>query len=234
MAVPDASGPRPLAAGVPPHEEAIWGLVHELSAPVTSIAGFADALDDALADADPEVRAAVDAIRRNATHLRVLLTSFTDARRIDIAALDLHRVDTDLGGLARDAAFDLRSVTGSRPVAIHAESGGAAVVDPIRIRQAVINLLSNAAKFSAPTAPIDIHVAVRDVAEIVVVDRGHGIAPEDQPRLFSRFLRLHHGGPGSGLGLYLSRGIARAHGGDLELVSSGPGGSSFRLWFPVS
>ena len=230
----DVGARRPSTPPVPAHEEAIWGLVHELSTPVTAIVGFAEALHHSLEEADPDVRAAIDAIRRNASHLRMLLTSFTDARRIDIAALDLHRQRTDLEALVRDAVFDLRSVTGARPVEIRVGRNRPVDVDPTRVLQAVINLISNAAKFSPPDAPITIDVEVDGVAEIVVTDRGSGIAPADQPRLFAKFLRLQHGGPGSGLGLYISRGLARAHGGDLELVSSGPEGSTFRLWLPVS
>lgn len=230
----ELSGPRLAAPSVPPEEEAIWGLVHELSTPVTSIVGFADALDDALSDADPDVRRAVEAIRRNASHLRVLLTSFTDARRIDVTGLDLHRVQTDLEALVRDTVFDVHALTAGRPVEIRVERNRGVDIDPTRIRQALFNLVSNAAKFSAADAVIEIAIDVGDVAEVVVTDHGRGIAPADQSRLFTRFSRFHHGGPGTGLGLYISRGIARAHGGDLELVSSGAGGSVFRLWVPVS
>lgn len=218
---------------VPRHEEPIYGLVHEMSTPVTAIAGFADAIEHAVRDPSPDLRQAIDAIRRNATHLRMLLTAFADARRIEIDALDLHCEEVDVGGLVRETAFDMQAVTASRPIEISIEREGEAHLDPTRIRQALINLLSNAAKFSGQDAPIELRIDVGEIAEIVVTDHGRGIAPEDRGRLFAKFTRLHHGGPGSGLGLYISRGIARAHGGDLELASSGPGGSSFRLWVPV-
>ena len=218
---------------VPRREEPIYGLVHEMSTPVTAIAGFADAIEHAVTEPSPELRQAIDAIRRNATHLRMLLSAFTDARRIEIDALDLTCATVGVCDLVRETAFDMQAVTGARPVDLRVKNDGKVELDPTRIRQALINLLSNAAKFSAQDAPIEISVDVGQIAEIVVTDHGRGIAREDRARLFGKFTRLHHGGPGSGLGLYISRGIAKAHGGDLELVSSSPEGSSFRLWVPV-
>ena len=215
-------------------DEAIWGLIHELSAPVTAIIGFADAVDDD-AVSDEQSREFLAGIRRNGAHLRRLLQSVNDARRVDIAALDLDRRPVDVATLVRETVADVRHITAGHPVEVRAdEHDVTAAVDETRVRQILINLISNAAKFSDPDAPIEIDVvATPERVEVAVADRGRGISRVDELRLFRKFSRLEHGGPGTGLGLYISRGIARAHGGDLELESSGPEGSRFRLWLPL-
>jgi signal transduction histidine kinase len=98
----------------------------------------------------------------------------------------------------------------------------------------VINLVQNAAKFSPPTAPVAIAVGVSAEAVIVTVaDQGTGVPVADRERLFGKFIRLRPDAPGTGLGLYISRGIARAHGGDIVLEASSPAGSRFVLTLPI-
>ena len=107
--------------------------------------------------------------------------------------------------------------------------------DPVRIRQVLTNLITNAVKFSPPGSPVDIAIApLHGTVELTVADHGTGITDEQRPRLFSKFTRLSSDTSGMGLGLYLSRGIARAHGGELRLAQSGPDGSVFALELPVS
>jgi len=95
--------------------------------------------------------------------------------------------------------------------------GLVAKLDPVRIRQILTNLLSNAAKFSRGTEEVQISVdATPNFFRICVTDRGPGIPAEARGRLFKKFSRLQRSVGGMGLGLYISRGIARAHGGDLS------------------
>jgi signal transduction histidine kinase len=102
----------------------------------------------------------------------------------------------------------------------------------MRIRQVISNLLSNAFKFSPVGTPVTVTVTQGDdVAEVVVHDDGPGIPPDRRDELFSKFGRLGRTGHGMGLGLYISRAIARAHGGDLEL-RDGPG-ATFVLTLPL-
>jgi signal transduction histidine kinase len=210
-------------------------LIHELSAPITVIEGFVELIDLPRDQVDDETfRRAVEAIRRNAAYLRGLMTAFADARRIDVDALDLRRQPTDVAVLVSEAAESLRALVEPHPLLVDAPDGAVADVDPVRVRQAVINLVQNAAKFSDPEGPVEISVtSTGHVVCITVVDHGHGIAPDDREEVFGKFTRLYRDAPGTGLGLYISRGIARAHGGDIVLEESGPTGSRFSLTLPI-
>ncbi|MDQ1375702.1 MAG: hypothetical protein QOJ09_3040 [Actinomycetota bacterium] len=210
-------------------------LIHELSAPVTVIEGFAELIDVPLDELDDATfHRAVAAIRRNASHLRGLLSVFADARRIDVDALDLRRQPTDVGILVTEAVESLRALVQPHPLSVDAGPGEVADVDPVRVMQALINLVQNAAKFSLPETAIEIRVTTVDESVCVtVVDHGQGIASGHRDGVFEKFARLQRDAPGTGLGLYISRGIARAHGGDIVLEESGPDGSRFSLTLPI-
>lgn len=230
---PTAPAPPPAP---PPQEQVVSALIHELSAPVTVIEGFIDLIDVPDTDLlDREVyQRAVGAIRRNASHLRGLLGAFGDARRIDVNALDLRLEPTDVGALVTETAESLRGLIEPHPLVLDVGPTPVLDVDPVRVRQTVINLVQNAAKFSFADQPVEISVsASADWVTVAVTDHGRGIAPEDQGRLFGKFTRLRRDTPGTGLGLYISRGIARAHGGDIVLESSSPAGSRFALTLPI-
>jgi signal transduction histidine kinase len=113
-----------------------------------------------------------------------------------------------------------------------------AEVDPDRFQIVVRNLLSNAAKYSPAGAHISVKVSGNGVARIAVTDEGIGIATEDQPRLFKRFVRIRTKSTervsGTGLGLWLSREIARMHDGDLTVESTLGRGSTFTLQLPLT
>jgi signal transduction histidine kinase len=118
---------------------------------------------------------------------------------------------------------------------VNAPAQSPVVVDPVRIRQVLTNLITNAVKFSPPRTPIDVTITqLHGTFELTVTDRGSGISDEQRPRLFTKFTRLSANTSGMGLGLYLSRGIARAHGGELRLARSSPDGSTFAVELPGS
>jgi signal transduction histidine kinase len=109
--------------------------------------------------------------------------------------------------------------------------------DAERLRQVLGNLIENAVKYSPAGAPVRVHAMPANGEVVVSVqDRGPGIATEDQQLIFEKFGRASSGGakPGSGLGLFIARSIADAHGGKLE-VSEAPGrGATFFLKLPVA
>jgi two-component system sensor histidine kinase SenX3 len=111
-------------------------------------------------------------------------------------------------------------------------------VDPDRFQIVVRNLLSNAAKYSPNGARIKVRVTGNGVGAVAVTDEGIGITEEDQARLFSRFVRIETKATasvsGTGLGLWLSREIARMHDGDLTVESTPGRGSTFTLKVPLS
>ncbi|MBS3941130.1 MAG: HAMP domain-containing histidine kinase [Actinobacteria bacterium] len=146
------------------------------------------------------------------------------------------QADVDLAALARGVVEDLsRSTLGDHPSSVTAGPTVLAPVDPDQIRQILFNLLSNAAKFSPAGREIVVDVDARgDRAVVQVRDRGDGVAPDDAERIFERYERAAEGIPGAGIGLHLSRRIARAHGGDLYLVPAEEEGAVFELVLPLA
>lgn len=231
-ATPTASG---AAAVRDLSEEWVSVLAHELNNPVTVLQGFAIILQQATDAMSPEaVKESAAAIGRAAKHLGALIEAFSDLRKIEVDALDLVLETTDLSELIRETIADMAEVTTTHPVIIEVVDGVTASIDPPRIRQVLINLLANAAKFAPAGTRIDVKVTVGDgKVEISVRDHGPGIRADRLSALFRKFSRLDPNVKGTGIGLYLSRGIARAHGGDLVLAESSAPGCRFVLRLPL-
>jgi signal transduction histidine kinase len=191
--------------------------VHELRSPLTVAMGVAEmlALRASLADGAPSADL-TGRLTRSLHRISRLVDALSDAGRIGAGNLTLALEAVDVVELVQARVRDASAVLSGRPVDISAEGEAVAPVDPFRIGQIVENLLSNAAKFSPAGSPITLRVETRaDAIEISVADLGPGV-PEDQVHLlFGKFQRLGSRVPGSGLGLHLSREIARAHDGDL-------------------
>jgi PAS domain S-box-containing protein len=208
-------------------------VVHELRTPLTVITGMLSTLRDRM-DVLPSATTheLLDAAGRNARQMAELLDAVSDARRAEHGLLPVVPETTDLARLVRDAVADVVAGQGVATPVIRTQDDVTAFVDPMRVRQVVTNLLSNAFKFSPPSTPVTVTVTSDDaMAEITVHDAGPGIPEDKRDELFRKFGRLGHTGHGMGLGLYISRAIARAHGGDLEL-RDGPG-ATFALTLPL-
>lgn len=209
-------------------------LTHELRNQIVVIEGFSEMIlkrwDVMALD---QKRDLIERVVRNARHMHGLVDAFSDVDRIGSDTLDVDPEPFDLGRLAHEVAEDLASLSETHTVEIDVQEDVVVPVDPVRVRQVVTNLLSNAAKFSPRGSKIIVTVtsgATR--AEVTVEDEGPGIPADKRGELFQPFSRLGVTGTGgSGLGLYISRGIARAHGGDLELAPSRRG-AAFVLSLP--
>jgi len=142
----------------------------------------------------------------------------------------------DVQDLAEDVAGHLEVLAEEKHQVITVERNGRprASGDRFVVRQALINLVDNAIKFSPPGGQIQMRVGeTRDEARIDVIDSGGGIAPAARPRIFDRFYRAAAAdAPGAGLGLSIAKSAVEANGGHLILVVSGPGGSTFRIALP--
>nr|MDQ3756803.1 response regulator [Actinomycetota bacterium] len=219
----DASGagPTPKEAASPAVPEAgdggrapEWGgeelslVTHELMGPLAVIEGFAALLERKPDAFGPEqVREQAASILRSARQLRALLQSVTDARRLEVRALAVTREQVDVVALVRELAQDMAGVAEPRPIRVVAPDAVELQGDPVRLRQVLTNLVSNAAKFGPPNEPIDIEVVVGDdTVELAVRDRGPGVPVGRRGELFKRFSRLGATTKGMGLGLYISRG----------------------------
>lgn len=216
-------------------DEILSKLNHELRTPVTIIQGFAVKVQQLATDAQPDMellRRSADAIERNANVLATMLKSVADARDLQVGRLTLQLEPVELASLVSELSGDLEVVTDDHTVELDLEPVEVRA-DPVRIRQVVTNLLSNAAKFSPAGTAIEVGLSVRDnAAELSVRDHGPGVPPGKEEEVFGKFTRLASGTKGSGLGLYIARGIAAGHGGELVLENS-PSGCRFVLRLPL-
>jgi signal transduction histidine kinase len=216
-------------------DEILSKVNHELRTPVAVIQGFAVRIQQLAADPEPDLEflaRSAEAIERNANMLAALLQSVADARDLEAGRMELHPERVDLAKLVAELVGDLEVVSGDHSVALDLDEVEA-WVDPVRVRQVVTNLLSNAAKFSADSEPIEVHLAGQNgMARLSVRDHGPGVPVGRESDVFGKFTRLAKGVKGTGLGLYISRGIAVAHGGELVLENSRTG-CTFSLRLPL-
>jgi signal transduction histidine kinase len=207
---------------------------HELRSPMTVVAGIADILENRADRVSPEQnKELIQTLGREARRLRRLVSEVLDLEAIDQGRMDLHRSMVDLVELVREAVAD--AVEPHRTRVETMLEGAMVSVDPDRVKQVLLNLISNAAKFSEPDSPIQVTIDTRDDCfEVCIVDEGEGIADDQLGRLFQRFTRLdaERRIPGSGLGLYLSRQIVEQHGGRIRVESKLGAGSTFSFTLP--
>jgi signal transduction histidine kinase len=217
-------------------DELITILAHDLRGPLTPLTGHADLIRKR---AQREGHAAnlhsAEAMLRVVGRLQRMIADLLDTARLEQGLFTLAPTVVDLAQLTRETAETLQ--TDRADIAVRAPEELCVAGDPARLRQALENLLSNARQHSPDGVPIQVEVTAETRTDghwavLTVQDAGPGIAPALLPNLFTRF----GGGPGStglGLGLYLARGIAEAHGGTL-MVDATPGtGACFRLALPL-
>lgn len=214
-------------------------VTHELRAPLTVISGYLSLLaEGALGEVSSEAEDALALVNNKAREMRHLIDQLLDVARIEDSSLFLHRAPVDLREVVAEAAASARELDERREVDLRLPPDPVVVsVDADRIRTIVTNLVGNAFKYSPGGQPVRTRLEVGERVRVHVSDGGIGIAEVDLPRLFTRFGRLASGEarsiPGTGLGLYLSRELARLHGGEI-LVESAPGaGSTFTLELPA-
>ncbi len=213
---------------------------HELYTPITSLMLSLDAMLPAAPTGqalDPRaMHKLLDLVSRQGRRLVRLIGDLLDVSRIETGRLMLELADVELASLVRDVVERLEpDLARSRcSVSIRASDAVTGRWDPSRLDQVVTNLLSNAMKFG-PGQPVEASISTEDgVARLAVTDRGIGVSPDRQARLFQRFERAapaeHYGG--LGLGLYISRRIVEAHGGSIRIESEPGVGSTFTVELP--
>lgn len=211
----------------PSVDDAVALIAHELAQPVQIITGFADLI---ASDVDDDVRVAgVAAIGRAARRTEGVLSLVRDARALDRGTMALRRRPTPLSQLVADALDGLGAGERDR-VRCGRIPDVELDVDPDRLACCLANLVTNAVTHT-PTGTPAFVFAEMDEARVVVhvLDSGPGVPPEQVGRIFRRFGRGDLGTPGTGLGLYVARGVARAHGGDVTYRPRVGGGADFAL-----
>jgi signal transduction histidine kinase len=212
-------------------------IAHELATPLAIINAAANlAMQHDAATSDIEHRRVLGMIQRNTQLAELLLRRLALARDVEADTVELDRSPVDLARLVQESVGDLREVVMSgHPVTVNVEDTPTISADPTAAREIVFNLLSNASKYSDEDAPIDVTVrVVGPAAEVIVRNHGSGVTPGDTGAIFEKFHRGETSAPGAGLGLFISRGLARAHGGDLTVQAAERVGSEFHLTLPLT
>jgi two-component system, OmpR family, sensor histidine kinase BaeS len=208
-------------------------VAHELRTPLMILRGEIEALEDGLVEATPE---ALGSLRDETLRLGRLVDDLETLARADAAGFSLDRRPADLAGVVAEVTDELSPLFATRSISVETALGShvVAVVDPLRVKQVVTNLLSNAAKFTPERGAVRVTVEREGTDAVVAVwNSGSGIPAEDLPRVFDRFYQgsqLHSGG--SGIGLTVARDLTEAHGGSVEVESSAESGTTFRLRLP--
>jgi signal transduction histidine kinase len=215
---------------------------HELRTPLTAIRTSAGLLlDPGLDPTASQRQQLLGTIGRSADRMQQLLTELLDFARLRAGAIEMARDNFDARALARDVAISVEPMAAAREQLVRLELPEEAIPmvgDRRRLEQALLNLVSNAQKFS-PSGR-DVTIAVRADSDPfgvrwTVTDEGPGIAAADQARLFERFFvgSSDRSGGGAGIGLPTALAIAQAHGGTIEVDSELGRGSTFHLVVPV-
>jgi signal transduction histidine kinase len=187
---------------------------------------------DGRSEADRRALAAVGEATRRA---RRLLEDLRDAARIGSGQFEVKPIGIDLAEVARRVVDEQQATTTRHRLVLEGPSQLEGAWDGERIGQVLTNLLSNAIKYSPDGGEVRLTLRASEREVLVSVgDHGLGIPPERQRGLFEPFSRLHpeHGAPGTGLGLYIVKGIAGAHGGRVWVESAPGTGSTFAVALP--
>jgi PAS domain S-box-containing protein len=210
---------------------------HELRTPLTSLQLQLQSIRQRLGATEVPLAQRLERATRSTERLAGLIDALLDVSRISSGTLSLNLQVIDLSEVARDVTEGLlqEASTAGCSLRLDAPVPVPGTWDQLRIEQVLINLLSNAFRH-APGQPVDVRIRQEGgEARLTVEDRGPGIRPEDLERIFGRFERAaparNYGG--LGLGLYVSREIAQAHGGSIEAKNREGGGASFLLRLPL-
>jgi signal transduction histidine kinase len=210
---------------------------HELRSPMAAVIGAAQTLQGRWRELSAEQRQSFLAlIGDETTRLAALIGDVLDTSRIEAGTFSFTFTDVDVAQIVGDVVAT--AAVGQDEVRLSADVAELPKVrgDRERLRQVLLNLVENAVKYSP--AQGDVHVSAHredSVVRIVVTDEGPGIPVEDQRLIFEKFGRSNAGGakPGTGLGLFIARSIAEAHGGTVTVESELQRGSRFTLELPL-
>ncbi len=217
-------------------------VTHELRTPLALILGPAERSLAELPDGDPR-RRDLEVILRNARVLLSHVNNLLDTSKIEASRLDLVYAEIDLAHLVRTVANGFETLALDRDVRFLVVAPVGAVtaqVDPGRVQQILLNLLSNAFKFTPAAGTVRIELSVLaeiDVVRVEVADSGPGISPELREDVFERFLQLESPTTrpmaGSGLGLHIARELVFLHGGTIGVGDAPEGGALFVVDLPL-
>lgn len=213
------------------------GVSHELRTPLAGITGAASALVESSESLSPEARGELlDTVLAEAEHMERLINNLLDMTRLEAGGLSLKRewqpIQEVVGSALRalDRRLRGREVTTDLPTDLPMVN-----IDATAVEQVLANLIDNAVEYTPPDSPIGIRVRATEREMVIeVADRGPGLPPGTERRVFDKFFRAAQGQGrrGIGLGLAISRGIVEAHSGRISAASRPGGGAIFTFTLP--
>jgi len=214
---------------------------HELRTPLNAIIGFSEVLSERMfGDVNDKQAEYLADIQESGRHLLSLINDILDLSKIEAGRMELERSEFDLARAIGQTLLLVRERAERRGIALRVtvdDTLGTIVADERKVKQVLLNLLSNALKFTPEGGTIDVRGSVRDGdAEIAVADSGVGIAPEDQDAVFEEFRQVGSAAKkaeGTGLGLAISKRIVELHGGRISVASTPGVGSTFTFRLPL-
>jgi signal transduction histidine kinase/CHASE3 domain sensor protein len=223
--------------------EFLASMSHELRTPLSAILGFADLLVTSPKEQlSPRARESLERIKRNGEHLLSLINDVLDLAKAEAGRVDVRNAPVNMVQLARACVAEVDSLRSGKNVRLGADVGDSSaeaiwtMTDAQRVRQILLNLLANAIKFTDEGEVVLTLSATVTEIQIAVRDTGIGIPPQAMKELFQDFHQLEAGDgrryDGTGVGLALSRRLARALGGEIDVRSSEGEGSTFTLLLP--
>lgn len=221
-------------------EEYVNTISHDLRAPLTVVKGHAQMLRQAMGKADVTGRELtnVNAIITAAQRMNTMIQDLVDSARMESGRLQLRCQPINLEQFIDDLLQRNTTSIDTGRVRVSSTKGlPPALADPDRLERILLNLLSNALKYSTPGTPVDLRLdRLDDQALVSVEDRGPGIAPEDLSHIFERYYRTKgEGKEGSvGMGLYITKMLVEAHSGRVHAESVLGRGSTFSFTLPLA
>ncbi len=231
-----------LARAVKVKTEFLASMSHELRTPLSAILGFTDLLQTSPKEnLSPRARESLERIRRNGEHLLSLINDILDLAKAEAGRLDVRMAPVNLPQLARACVAEVESLRANTGVQLRADVPDTPLEirsDAQRVRQVLLNLLANALKFTEHGEVVLTMQTTADEVRMAVRDTGIGIPAHAVAELFRDFHQLDVGDgkkyAGTGIGLALSRRLARALGGEIEVRSGEGEGSTFTFILPRS
>jgi PAS domain S-box-containing protein len=219
---------------------------HELKTPITSINGYVQLMLNIFNEADEQrlrsskqtIKSSLNTISKQVVKLTRLISELLDLSRIESGKLELHKTAFDLGSLVEETVQDIRQIASKHAIILHNDFEGKLVADRDRIAQVLLNLLTNAIKYSPDSDSIEVFAdSNKEAAIIKVKDYGIGIESKDHVRIFERFYRAEGKSeqtfPGFGIGLFIASEIVQRHNGSISVQSEKGKGSVFTVSIPI-
>ena len=222
-------------------EDLLRAVSHDLRNPLTSVQGHAQLLGRMLDRAGLEgvERRSVEAILVSARRMNAMIRELAEAAQLESGQVKLNRIPVHLPSFALDLRDRMVEPEGVERIrVVSPEEDLLVLADPDRLERILTNLLSNALKYSPPESEVVVTMARRGEQVVTSVsDRGQGVGPEEMGNLFRRYYRTEAAQArqgGLGLGLYVTKGLVEAHGGQIWVESELGKGSTFSFTLPAA